>query len=483
MKNQRWMALAAAWALFAPASAQTVARVQVDVPALGAGVVGPPLAGPGAEAPGVFLPPSLPVPVLTPLPELVVAPQIPAAANVSAALLEVQGPQPEALKSLAELGATLNSRDGAPQKFEGAQKQLFDKEGDKRPVEASPAAPAFASFSPRLPPGVRSIAVHSVRTERDVDKFIPAGSNSNELIRHLKLNVKEMAPYSIYAYTDAFGQEFSAIDISAKPELIEIVPDLFDHERRLIMKIQRRNSDVQLLVCEKGKTPDLIVGGLVVELKSTKNMDHFRHLVEKANIQVLEHGQRHGLGHGAVAVDFWGYDQVPVSQTMASLDDFRRGAEAVVLDKIFVFAGRDLKVFVRQPDDSYLLETSGVPFGFWGGHARAIPDEKIKALERLTWHGWIKDAQRLLHKLESSTPGDRADLQAVRERIEGERVYIRVHRLMDRRNTAGARALWESFVRTHSSGIVEKLKPRFQEEFNRSKNPHSASKRRWRRRR
>ena len=73
------------------------------------------------------------------------------------------------------------------------------------------------------------------------------------------------------------------------------------HEVKLIKKIQVLNRDLQVLVRETGKTPDLVVGGVVTELKSLiGDKIDLTYLINKANSQVHEHAERHRLGNGAV---------------------------------------------------------------------------------------------------------------------------------------------------------------------------------------
>jgi hypothetical protein len=235
--------------------------------------------------------------------------------------------------------------------------RFFDQSGTRGPPLAAPAQTSVSDVAaPKLPPGVKKVAVDTVRKASDVERLIPDGRNSDGLKDELKRNVSRMAPYQIYTYYDAKGGHFTGIDLSANPAIVDQIPELQQHEVKLIKKLLLVDSDIRVLVREDGKTPDLVIGGKLVELKSWSGESMpLEFLINKANKQVFEHGQRHGLGRGAAALDLTREETVPVARVQGILDSWQSGArEPVVLDQVIVFGQTDMQVFLRQADGTYL---------------------------------------------------------------------------------------------------------------------------------
>ena len=161
-----------------------------------------------------------------------------------------------------------------PSLIEGTKK--FAK--DIAAAGSQPEIPLAENFdgafpSPKLPPGIKSVSVDVVRADGDIDRLIPYGVNSKELVAKLKHTLGAMAPYSIYTYHDFLGGSINAIDLSSKPDLVNALSEQHSHEVKLIKKLQVLTQDLQVLVREKGKTPDIIMGGMVTELKSVLGQD------------------------------------------------------------------------------------------------------------------------------------------------------------------------------------------------------------------
>ncbi|MDD5630112.1 MAG: hypothetical protein PHU21_13670 [Elusimicrobia bacterium] len=240
--------------------------------------------------------------------------------------------------------------------------RFFDQSGTRGPPLAAPASVSDVS-APKLPPGATKVSVGTVRSAADVDRLIPMMGNSKTLISVLKRDVARMAPYDIYTYHDSKGGVFTGIDLSAKPALLDQLPDLQPHEVRLIKKLILVNSDIRVLVREEGKTPDLVVGDKLVELKSFAGASlPLESLIAKANRQILEHGRLHGLGRGALAVDLTQEKTVPVARIRGLLNTWQKGSQTpVVLDQVMVFGQTDMQVFMRQPDGTYEIGAAPAP--------------------------------------------------------------------------------------------------------------------------
>jgi hypothetical protein len=201
-----------------------------------------------------------------------------------------------------------------------------------------------------VPPGVVHVDVRVVRDAADVDRLIPRGQNSDSLIQQLKAKVRRMAPYRVYTYYDSLGGSFTAIDLSQNPSLIDHFPEQHSHEIQLVKKIQLWNKDLQLVVREDDATPDIVMGGVMTELKSLLgDGSHLTERLTKANGQVRAHAERHALGHGAVVVDLTRNTQVPTSEILTRINQWAASKRDLVLDRIFVFAGADVMLFEKGP--------------------------------------------------------------------------------------------------------------------------------------
>jgi hypothetical protein len=299
--------------------------------------------------------------------------------------------------------------------------------------------------------------------------LIPYSRNSNTLKSQLKAAVGKMAPYRVHVYTDGIGGKFAAIDVGSKPELLDMMPEVAPHEATLIKKIQSHNPDVQLVVRERSKTPDLIVGGLVTEIKSllSQNRDLSHHL-DTANLQVLSHARRHHLGRGAVAVDYTHDDSLPIDFIAERIDLWRRHLSgANFLDKIFVFAGGQMKAFVRQGDGSYKLRDSAYPLDGGGGGRRVLTREEAGRLITLAREGRLSQAWQELYAADvESDPL----MEHARDTIEAERVLQKVRNLVSRGNPDLAGVVWRSFTGTHSPQVVESIQPRIDDAFGAKRN-------------
>ena len=550
-----------------PASAAQLSRSVTQVPASLALPVAPvlPAVGaslqlPGAAAAGaVALPGSvqLAAPALA-LPAAAVpqsAPLLPAQAAglaLPSARAFAPAPAPNAAVGASESLRTLASeldRAGAA----GAGRlsaHAFD--GLAPLLDGSEPGDGSGGWSPKLPPGAKRVSVDEVNNSADIDRLIPYGTNSHELIAALKRAVTRMAPYRVYTYLDSAGKRFAAIDISQHPGLIDNFPEQHSHEIKLIKKIQLWNKDLQLVVREDGKTPDLVLGGTITELKSLIG-DHvdFRFLLNKANTQVYEHASRHGLGHGAAVIDLTEQTAVPTAQLERTLTDWQarpagevlyhkttltfaagraaaapelkrqvetllkqrageepvryrfienghgKGAEFAVeltgtaaavtaqaakvaalsyasrtertrkspvfLDKVFVFAGLDLKVFVRQEDGSYKAsDPTAMPLDARGARKPATAKE-VRSLQLLLKKGRLGETERRLHGLEESPAGQpHHPVAQLRRSVEGERLLGRLSKLVGRSDLNGALSAWQSFKKSHGDEAQE-LEPRVRE--------------------
>ena len=414
-----------------------------------------------AAVPGIAVPngpasvsavPALPAPAIT-----LTVPAGPSASGPASLSGAPSGPsQPGGAPGpLGSLGEAL--RKAAAENPGSAFSRFFDGSAWVR------GEPEDGNWKPRLPSGARGVWVDEVRTGDDLERLIPHGVNSDALIDKLKADLRHMAPYRIFTYRDANGGKFVAVDISQNPKLIEHFPEQQSHEIKLIKKIQLWTKDLQLVVREDGKTPDLVMGGVLTELKSVFPGHDFTFLIDKANRQVTEHAQRHKLGHGAAVVDFVGESQVPVGRVLKELDAWRRTQQDVHLDKIFVFAGLDVKVFTRGANGAYsAADPNTMPLNAPVLRRPATPQD-VQAVQLLVKKSRLGEAENRLRYIEEPPAGDpHHALSQARRAVEAERLLGRIAKLVDRSKLDEALDAWQNFVKTHGDE-AKAIEPRVRE--------------------
>jgi len=199
---------------------------------------------------------------------------------------------------------------------------------------------------PKLPEGLRSVRMDLARSDADVDRLVPENPNSLSLIRRLKLAIRKHGPVAILTYRDEQGRRFVAIDIYRSPEWLRYMPELEPHERELIRRIRDTRQDIQIVVREAGKTPDLIVDGIVTELKSDFGRYSVDRLVTKANAQVREFKKRHRITRGDLALHLRDYARVPHDEFLRSLREWAGKVRGGVdLDRIWAYAEQDIRIY------------------------------------------------------------------------------------------------------------------------------------------
>ncbi|NNN05314.1 MAG: TIGR00730 family Rossman fold protein [Elusimicrobia bacterium] len=277
-----------------------------------------------------------------------------AATAVPAASVEFSGAasargadgRPAVLSSLKDLAVLLG--DGAA--LQGAR--TFDGAGQLGAlVDASGEAPS-------IPQGVRRVEAHPLRSPADVD-LIPRLGNSAALHDELRAHLSALLPIDIFVYHDARGGRFLGLDLSRNPDNAGRLPDLQAHEVATIRRIQAVTRDLQVLVREEGATPDLVVRGVPTEMKSVFSGD-VAVQVSHANVQLLAHAKRHGLGLGAVALDMDGRE-IPVERVEAGLAAVRRAGE-IGFDRVYAFNGGAWQTYARGVDGEFRLSRTERPF-------------------------------------------------------------------------------------------------------------------------
>lgn len=147
--------------------------------------------------------------------------------------------------------------------------------------------------------------------------------------------------------------------VPAEPS-VELLPEFAQHEIDTIKKIQRRAQDLQVLVRENAATPDLLVRGVAIELK-TVHRGKFERQLDHANGQLVSHAKRHSLGLGDVVLDVIG-QPVPPEQVEADIAAVVARAPAVGFDRVYVFHGDELRVYARDASGVFRYDPAAEPF-------------------------------------------------------------------------------------------------------------------------
>lgn len=476
-------ALRAAVALLLAASsafAGPVAPVTVTVPRLSpsgaaAGVVPQlRLSGTLSAAPSVTLGAPALAPAFAAPPALSLVPSAPLAAPAAlpASLIAAPAAAPLTAPALgpgAALLAPSQAPDARPLVFHSLQdfaRHILAGRGGQaadRVYEGSPARGLTPELDatgerPAVPAGVRAVEVHEVSGARDIDAWIPSGSNSDDLRAKLRASLHRMLPFDIRVYRDGVGGSFAAVDLSKNPANAERHPELQKHEVSVIQRIQLYTNDLQVLVRETGKTPDLVVEGVVTELKSFTEPGDLARTFGQANEQVLHHAQRHGLGYGAVVIDLLGKKAVPVDRVAGDLNRFASAARDVAFSRAYVFAGDELKAFQRGEDGRFSLDESPRPFGA-RTRARPARAREVHQVQLLAKAGRLEHARSRLARLQAHAEDD-PRLGEAREQLEAERVVRKIGKYVGHGRTKEAYALWDRFRASHSAALVHQVEAR-----------------------
>jgi len=211
-----------------------------------------------------------------------------------------------------------------------------------------------------------------VKNAADVQRAIPDTSHLRQFREQLqeKFWRKEIESVRVYSYLGATGGRITTVDVSHAPALVEILPRLYPHERRLIEKLIASGArQIQVALIEgdivSESTPDLVLDGRMAEMKSILSSQIESALpgvIRHANAQIYKHARRHGLGFGTAVIDLTQEDYVPVDVVLGLIRNWRTIAEREevpsAIDKIEVFSRHDYKFFTRKADGSFELEES-----------------------------------------------------------------------------------------------------------------------------
>ena len=132
------------------------------------------------------------------------------------------------------------------------------------------------------------------------------------------------------------------------------------HEVATLRKMQAYTSDIKIIVREAAKTPDLVVNGVVTELKSV-HRGKLDNQLSYANVQLVSHAKRHGLGLGAVVLDVIG-SPLTTAQVEESIAQVVREGPAIGFARVYVFHGSEAKTYAPGTDGVFRLDSSIAPF-------------------------------------------------------------------------------------------------------------------------
>ncbi len=229
----------------------------------------------------------------------------------------------------------------------------------------------LGSLLSRGPPAV--IEVHNAG---EVSAAIP---NTNAALEHFREQLMEafwngkIHSIKVYHYPGGQGGDIITVDVSHSPALVEILPDLLPHERRLLESLLKSGvNQLQVVLIEGGvreqSTPDLVLDGKMAEMKSVHSMSSFPLFLNKANSQIYKHGERHGLGLGTVVINLTDDERVPVSEILKAIQAWREIPEGSKVASPYQgkhpnvkhpLAVERIEVFARQEHRTFVLRTDG----------------------------------------------------------------------------------------------------------------------------
>lgn len=310
---------------------------------------------------------------------LALAPALPAAAQVRAVPVEAPALL-SAPATLAPLGAPALVPALAPSAISltpsgvslSAAAAPFAAPIPALPASAISAAPALsAAAAPRLddhaaPPSAALSAASPSASGR-----APSSEKTGPVVLHSLQDLRFLSEKEGGAQAGAAVFDGS-VDSSGKPSVMPGMPgvavrsvngglgEFQAHEVATIRKIQVFTPDLKVLVREAAATPDLIVNGVVTELKSVHKGMLDRQL-SHANRQLVAHAKRHGLGLGAVVLDVIG----PALSSKQIEDKIAQTAgeePEIGFARVYVFHGSDLKTYAPAADGAFRLDPSAIPF-------------------------------------------------------------------------------------------------------------------------
>jgi len=316
--------------LSAFSASPTVLAAPAEFAAPASQVLSPIFAAPAGDVPAALVPSeSIPQPAL----------QVP------------EGTRP-VLHSLAELSRYVRGAQApeASRVFDGAA-----------PVSGEPVVDS-EGVKPAVPSGVREVVVVPLRSGKDVDLFIPRLGNAQDFHDALKRALPRLPPVDAVLYRGPHGDRFTGLNLSGHSQLVDSVPGLQPHEIDTIKKIQAFTQDLQLLVREEGQTPDLVIGGVVSELKSIRAHDEVSEMLGRANSQLRTHAQRHHLGLGAVVLDILDAKKAVPERVEAEIESVVKAAPGVGFNRVYVFAEGGLKTYSPDRAGVFRLDPSARAF-------------------------------------------------------------------------------------------------------------------------
>ncbi len=245
------------------------------------------------------------------------------------------------------------------------------------PVAAAPARPGPVVLTSLrelavLPPDGGRAAAASFDGPRAATARVPEGMTGVEvhtaadamswLLRpKARRGLAELPPIDLFVYRDRDGGRFLALDLARFPEVVETLPGLKPHEIPTVRRILAVTRDVQVIVLENGLTPDLVVDGVVTEMKSIRG-DGAAKEIARANAQLSDHIRRHSHAPGAVVLDIEGRG-LASERIEADIAAALSQAPAVGFTRVHAFNGGRWETYAPDADGRFRLRPGLAPFG------------------------------------------------------------------------------------------------------------------------
>ena len=199
------------------------------------------------------------------------------------------------------------------------------------------------NFDGIAPVGVRAVDVEPINSASQLGRLVPNLGNSHAMHTALESSA---GPFNAHVYHDAYGGRFTSLALAAHPDSIRrlMAPHEFDTVKKLLM----RTKDLEVLVLEDGPNPDLIVGGVVTEMKKVIGLGQVRVQLAHANEQLLAHARRHGLGPGAVVLDLFLPKKASPGNLSSVITRVARESAEVGFDRVYVFYKDKLSIYTSR---------------------------------------------------------------------------------------------------------------------------------------
>lgn len=258
------------------------------------------------------------------------------------------------LKQAAQQAADTRSGD-VGRVYTGSRPDSAGGLSEPATASPSPSVPAAADGAVQTAPAAgisgRLTRVHS---REDLVRLTSGKNLDQQTHRDLYRAIAQAQSLDLVSY-HVGGSEFFAIDLHRISGRLDLLKGILQaHEQDFLKSILTHHKDVQMIVREDGKTPDLIVDGRIVELKSIIGKAEPQEMIARADAKAAAFISRHGLapGSGDAALYFPSKDHRANVERVEKILNGWPGP-ALTLENIWIYSPHGRSRFVRQVGGRY----------------------------------------------------------------------------------------------------------------------------------